>query len=218
MGSTRSTGKRWQARCAAAGAAALLLAGCGGADADAKATALDKAQVASVLPDTAALPGWNRTEDPSTAPMDKTARSALCATSGNKGCEESVFMGSVSFLRKDKNASARFWMVAYKNEKAARNAYDVLWKTTARTAGRSKADLGQVGARRDALSGTQSYDGSYSLTGQIRVGTTLLWVASDARNEDAFDKNLVKDLAALFSDRAQQAQNGTEPTAALSGR
>ncbi|MFD9499551.1 hypothetical protein [Streptomyces sp. NPDC060035] len=217
MGSIRANGKRWQARCAAAGAAALLLVGCGG-DADAKATPLDEAQVASVLPDPAALPGWDRTEDPSTAPMNKTARRSFCTTAGNKGCEQSLFMGSVSFVREDENARARFWMVAYKNEKAARNAYDVLWKNTARTAGRGKADLGPVGARRNAVSGAQGYGGSYALTGQIRVGTALLWVASDARTKDMFDKDLTKDLAALFSDRAQQAQDGTKPTAALSGR
>lgn len=216
MGSTRVTGKRWRARCAAAGAAALLLVGCGG-DADARATALDEAQVASVLPDTAALPGWDRTQDPSTAPMDKLARRNFCATAGNKGCEESLFMGSVSFLREDEKTGARFWMVAYKDEKAAQDAYDVLWKNTARTAGRGKAGLGPVGARRNAVSGPLGYDGSHAVTGQIQVGTTLLWIGSDARTEDTLDKNLAKDLAALFSDRAQQAQDGTKPRAALSG-
>ncbi|MEV0021879.1 hypothetical protein AB0H45_06565 [Streptomyces atroolivaceus] len=198
----------------AAGAAALLLSGCGG-DAEAEATALDKAQVASVLPDKDALPDWDFTEDPSVAPMNEVARRNFCASAGNKGCEDSLFVGSSSFVREDEQARARFWMVAYEDEKAAEAAYDVLWKNTARTAGRDEAGLGPVGARRDAVGGPVGHDGAYAITGQIRVGTALLWVSSDARSEEKIDKDLAKDLAALFSDRAQQAQNGGEPSAGL---
>ncbi|MGW4234406.1 hypothetical protein ACWEF9_34925 [Streptomyces sp. NPDC004980] len=213
--STGTAGTRRAVRWAvAAGAAALLLAGCGG-DAEGKATALDKAQVTSVLPDKDALAGWDLMEDSSVAPMNDLARRNFCASAGNKGCEDSLFMGSASFIREDEQSRARFWMVAYEDEKAAEAAYDVLWKNTARTAGRDEADLGPVGARRDAVGGPVGYDGSYGITGQIRVGTALLWVASDARSEKKLDKDRAKDLAALFSDRAQQAQNGDEPSAKL---
>ncbi|MFE5238864.1 MULTISPECIES: hypothetical protein [unclassified Streptomyces] len=213
MGTTsvKAAGIRW----AAAGAAVLLLTGCGGGGGDDKATALDKAQVTSVLPDEGALPDWKFSEDPSAAPMSEAARKNFCPSTEGEGCEDSSFFGSVSFQRDDENARARFWMVAYKDEKAAEAAYDVLWKNTARTAGRDEADLGSVGARSDAVAGPVGYDGAYGVTGQIRVGTALLWVASDARSEKALDKDLVKDLAALFSDRAQQAQNGDDPSAKL---
>jgi len=209
--SARTAGTRWAA---AAGAAALLLTGCGGGAED-EATALDRAQVTSVLPDEDGLAGWDSAEDSSVAPMDDVARRNFCASAGNKGCERSLFLGSASFVREDEQSRARFWMVAYEDEKAAEAAYDVLWKNTARTAGRDDADLGPVGARRDAVGGPIGYDGAYGVTGQIRVGAALLWVSSDARSEKKLDKTLVKDLAALFSDRAQQAQNGEEPSAAL---
>ncbi|WP_327116946.1 hypothetical protein OG206_17155 [Streptomyces sp. NBC_01341] len=205
----RTAGIRW----AAAGAAALLLAGCGGTEDE--ATALDKAQVASVLPDESALPGWNVSEKPSAAAMGEAGRRAICLSAEGEGCEDSAFLGSVSLLRDDESASTRFWLVAYKDEKAAEAAYDVLWTQTSRNAGRDEADLGAVGAERDAVAGPSGYDGAYAVTGQIRVGTALLWVSSDARSEKALDEDLVKDLAALFSDRAQQAQNGEEPSARL---
>ncbi|MGW8889834.1 hypothetical protein [Streptomyces sp. NPDC055749] len=214
MSSTQAIGVHRTARgIAAAVAAGLLLAGCGG-DTDDRATALDEAQVASVLPDEGSMPGWKHTEKAATSPMNDLMRSNLCANKGNKGCEESLFMGTVSFRNEKEKAGARFWMIAYKDEKAAEAAYDTLWKHTARTTGPKKADLGQPGAQRDARLGTQ-YGGALSVTGQIRVGTAVLWMGSDALSEEAPDKELTKDLAALFSERAQRAQNGDEPSAKL---
>lgn len=213
MGSATRT---WSVRCAAAAAAAALLVGCGGSgDSDREATALDKAQVAALLPDTAAMPGWKRRENASTSPMNDLAKRTLCPVKGNAGCENSSYMGSVSFERENRDAAVRFWLVAYKDEKAADAAYEVLWKQTARTNGREKADLGPLGDERDARSGPQGYGGAYSLTGQLRVGTTVLWAATDAPSEDTFDKDLSKDLAALFAERSQQAQNGEKPSAKL---
>ncbi|WP_328911166.1 hypothetical protein OG230_17505 [Streptomyces sp. NBC_00234] len=212
MSSARTTALHRTARGVAAGAALLLLAGCGGSDD--KAAALDEAQVASVLPDQDAMPGWKRSEKAATSPMNDLMRSNLCANKGNKGCEESLFMGTVSFRNEKEKAGARFWMIAYKDEKAAEAAYDTLWKNTSRTTGPKKADLGQVGAERDARLGTQ-YGAGLSVTGQIRVGTAVLWLGSDALSEEAPDQELTEDLAALFSERAQQAQNGDKPSATL---
>ncbi|OKI32887.1 hypothetical protein A6A29_20790 [Streptomyces sp. TSRI0281] len=217
MGSATRT---WSVRCAAAAAAALLV-GCGssggggGSGSDGEATALDKAQVAALLPDKAAMPGWKRRENASTSPMNALAKRTLCPVKGNAGCENSSYMGSVSFEREDRDAAVRFWLVAYKDEKAADAAYEVLWKHTARTNGREKADLGTLGDERDARSGPEGYGGAHSLTGQLRVGTTVLWAATDAPSEDTFDKDLAKDLAALFAERSQQAQNGEKPSAKL---
>lgn len=199
----------------AAATAALLLAACGGdGDTEDKATVLDEAQVASVLPDGDALPGWKRSEKASTSPMNDLMRSTLCANKGNKGCEESEFMGTVAFKNEKEKAGAYFWMIAYKDEKAAEAAYGTLWKSTARTAGPKKADIGQVGTRRDARLGAL-YGDALRVTGQIRVGTAVLWMNSDALRKGEPDKDLTKDLAALFAERAQQAQNGDEPSAKL---
>ncbi|MCX4675904.1 hypothetical protein OG413_11405 [Streptomyces sp. NBC_01433] len=218
MSSMGSATRTWSVRCAAAGVAAVLLVGCGsggGGDSDGKATALDKAQVAAMLPDKAAMPGWKRGENASASPMNDLAKSAICPVKGRAGCENSSYMGSVSFEREDRDASVRFWLVAYKDEKAADAAYEVLWKHTARTNGRDKADLGTLGDERDARSGPQGYGGAYGLTGQLRVGTTVLWAATDAPSKATFDKDLAKDLAALFAKRSQQAQDGEKPSAGL---
>ncbi|MEE1739911.1 hypothetical protein [Streptomyces sp. BE147] len=217
MSAKGSAPRRWSVRCAAAGAAALLLTGCGGGDkgSDGKATALDKSQVAALLPDQDAMPGWKRSGDSSTAPMNDLAKSNICPNKGHAGCEDSSYMGSVSFEREDREAAVRFWLVAFEDEKAADAAYDVLWKATARTNGGEKADLGTVGDERDARTGPQGYSGAHSVTGQIRVGTTVLWAATDAPSEAKLDKGLAKDLAALFAQRSQQAQDGDEPSAGL---
>lgn len=214
MSSKRVTAVHRTARgVSAAAAGLLLLAGCGGGTGD-EAAALDEAQVASVLPDEDAMPGWERSEKASTSPMNDLARGSLCPSRGHEGCEKSLFMGSVSFVNENEKAGARFWMIAYEDEEAAEAAYDVLWKRTARTTGTDEADLGQVGEQRDARLGAQ-YGQGLSVTGQIRVGTAVLWMGSDARSEEKPDQELTEGLAALFSERARQAQNGDEPTAGL---
>ncbi|MFE1960559.1 hypothetical protein [Streptomyces sp. NPDC059479] len=206
---------QWYVRAAGTGLGAVLLAGCGGEQAD-TAAPLDQAQVRSVLPDAKAMPGWKTAEKPSAGALDtEFKKSSVCPNEGNKGCEGSRFLGSVTFERADSDALAGLWMVAYEDEQAAEAAYDVLWKDTAQKAGKEKADLGSAGEERDALRGAVGPQGTQGITGQIRVGTTILRLDASARDEDQLDKGFVKDIAALFAHRAQQAQNGETPSATL---
>ncbi|MEU3183943.1 hypothetical protein ABZ707_06990 [Streptomyces sp. NPDC006923] len=207
--------KQWYVRAVGTGLGAALLAGCGGEPAG-TAAPLDQAQVRSVLPDAQAMPGWKTAEKVSSGALDTTfKRSGICPNEGNKGCEGARFTGAVTFERADSDALAGLWMVAYEDEPAAEAAYDVLWKDTERKAGQEKADLGAAGEERDALRGTVDSQGTQGITGQIRVGTTILRLDTSARHEDQLDQGFVKDIAALFARRAQQAQSGDRPSAAL---
>ncbi|MFE4828920.1 hypothetical protein [Streptomyces sp. NPDC056672] len=194
-----------------------VLAACGGAEREDTASALDEAQVRSVLPDAPSMPGWKTAKKASTGALDSTfTRSTICPNKGNKGCEASLFLGSASYESDAGDAHASLWMVAYEDEKAAEAGYDVLWKDTARKTGREKADLGPVGEERNARRGPLGYsDDAEAITGQIRVGTAILWLSADARDNDGLDSGFVQDIAALFAERARQAQNGQDPSAGL---
>ncbi|MFJ2090618.1 hypothetical protein ACIOEW_15330 [Streptomyces sp. NPDC087901] len=218
--------KRWYVRGAAAGAAALLLAGCGASDTgsgsgsgtgtgeDAKAAWIDQSSMRTVLPDVRAMPGWKTTEAPSTAPLtERLRKSLICPNKSNTGCERARFLGSVSFRRDDDRAETRFWMVTYQDERDADLAYDILWKDTWGKNGTENVDIGTVGAERGATGGTAGRNAD-GFTAQIRVGTVILWVGSSAATGSA-DKDFAKDVTAMFAERAQQAQNGEEPSSAL---
>lgn len=55
---------------------------------------------------------------------------------------------------------------------------------------------------------------------QIRVGTTVLGVSTGTGTQgtSALSDDRVKALAAMFAERARQAQHGDWPSAALPGR
>ncbi|MFD4941550.1 hypothetical protein ACFVYE_12530 [Streptomyces sp. NPDC058239] len=209
-------------RAAAAACATLLLAACGGgADAgsggDAKAAWLAEDQVKAVLPDQAAMPGWQVTERPASGSMDtKLMVSQFCPGAGTQGCERSRFFGSAAFRRDDDKAEARFWLLTYQDELDAKAAYEVLWRDAWRKSGTENVDLGTVGRQRAASAGPAGRHGE-AVTGQIRVGTAILWIGASGSTvaPDRLDKDFPKRIAALFAERAQQAQNGDKPSAAL---
>ncbi|WP_406452092.1 hypothetical protein OG782_17775 [Streptomyces sp. NBC_00876] len=218
--------KRWYVRGAAAGAAALLLAGCGAADSgagageDAKAAWIDQSRMRTVLPDAQAMPGWTTTGAASTTPMtDRMTKNLICPNKSKTGCERARFLGSVTFRRDDDKAEARFWVVTYQEEQDADFAYDSLWKDTWSKNGTRNVDIGTVGAERGATGGTAGRHAE-GFTAQVRVGTVILWVGGSAATDakgvaDPADKDFAKDATAMFAERAQQAQNGEEPSAAL---
>ncbi|MEU1469490.1 hypothetical protein ABZ434_14850 [Streptomyces sp. NPDC005761] len=220
-------GRRWHIRGAAA-AAALLLAGCGGSDdsgssagtADAKAAWIDQTTMRTVLPDARAMPGWKAAAEISTTPMaDRRTKSLICPGRNKTGCERARFLGSVTFRRADDKAEARFWVVTYQEERDADLAYDTLWKDTWGKTGTHSVDIGTVGAERGATGGTAGRHAE-GFTAQIRVGTVILWVGSTAATDaegvpDPAAKDFAEDVTAMFAERAQQAQNGEEPSSAL---
>ncbi|TXS37060.1 hypothetical protein EAO72_27235 [Streptomyces sp. or43] len=52
---------------------------------------------------------------------------------------------------------------------------------------------------------------------QLRVGTTVLGISTGNRGKEAVSDQEVKEFAAVFAERAQQAQNGEKPSAAVAG-
>lgn len=210
-------------RATAAACATLLLAACGGADAgsggDTKAAWLAEDQVKAVLPDQAAMPGWQVTERPTSGSMDtKMMESQFCPGAGTQGCERSRFFGSTAFRRDDGKAEARFWLLTYQDELDAKAAYEVLWRDAWHKSGTENVDLGTVGKQRAASAGPAGRHGE-AVTGQIRVGTAILWIGASGSTvaADRLDKDFPKHIAALFAKRVQQAQNGEKPSAAIPG-
>ncbi|MGW3658414.1 hypothetical protein ACWD6R_23195 [Streptomyces sp. NPDC005151] len=204
-----------------AGVTLLLLTGCGGergsGSADNKAAALSAKQVESALPGGVAMPGWTVAEEPEAIPMNSMYKQRVCPNEGNKGCEDARFYGLSTFYRDDKNANAYFQMAAYKDEQKAETAYDALWKINSRGPGpkAEDLDLGGLGQESNARVGTVGFKGEPGAVAQVRVGTTLLWVQVTGAHKGDIEDALVKDMASLFSERAEQVQNGDTPSAAL---
>ncbi|GGV80679.1 hypothetical protein GCM10015535_19200 [Streptomyces gelaticus] len=53
---------------------------------------------------------------------------------------------------------------------------------------------------------------------QIRVGTTVLGISTGTQGKSAVPDKEVEAFAAMFAERAQRAQNGEKPSAALPGQ
>lgn len=213
---------RWYA----ATAAALLLTGCGGvAESDSgtgQAVALTKEQVRETLPDGEAMTGWKESARPTAVEMDELYRSQACPIKGNAGCENSRFHGASTFRHDDNAATVTFLIIAYDSERAAREAYDVLWDGYygKRVGQRAKPfGLGPIGEQRDARFGSSGFHGEPGAVTQTRVGTTLLWTLADStdKDKDVIDEDSVRDLATVLAERARQAQNGDAPSATLGG-
>ncbi len=210
-------------RWCAATAAALLLTACGGAEHDGgkgRPAVLTKEQVRQTLPDGEAMTGWRESARPTAVAMDKLYRQQACPIKDNAGCEGSRFYGVSTFQHDDSAANVSFLIVAYDSEQAAVEAYEVLWDGyySKRVGQESKPfTLGPIGDERDALLGTAGFHGEPGTVTQTRVGTTLLWTEAASAGKGGVDEDGTRDLAAVFAERAQQAQNGDAPSAALSG-
>ncbi|MGW2083956.1 hypothetical protein [Streptomyces sp. NPDC001880] len=208
----------------AAGAAVLLLAGCGGGGEDARAAALDNGQVASVLPDAKAVPGWRNYMKPEAQkPVPEYPPSVCVARTKEqreKACDPITSWGTSAFVRKADMTTLNFWTLAYKDEKTADAAYDILaeWYGGDRVGrGAEQVDLGGAGAEREAHRAAVGTMGGPATIAQIRVGTTVLGISTGTQGKSAVPDKEVKAFAAMFAERAQQAQNGEKPSAALPG-
>ncbi|MEL5956127.1 hypothetical protein AADR41_15380 [Streptomyces sp. CLV115] len=206
----------------AAGAAAVLLGGCGGGDAT--AAALDKGQVASVLPDAKAVPGWRNYVKPDAQKPVPGYPPSVCVArtkaQRKTACDPVTSWGASAFVRKADATTLNFWTLAYEDEKTAEAAYDVLaeWYGGDRVGvGAEQVDLGGTGAEREANRAAVGTMGGPATIAQIRVGTTVLGVSTGTQSRSAVADKEVKAFAAMFAERAQQAQNGEKPSATVPG-
>jgi hypothetical protein len=210
-------------RWCAATAAALLLTACGGAEDDGgkgQSAVLTKAQVRQTLPDGEAMTGWQESARPTAVAMNELYRQQACPIKNNAGCEGSRFYGVSTFQHDDNAAHISFLIIAYDSEQAAREAYNVLWDGyySKRVGQKAKTfTLGPVGDERDALLGSAGFHGEPGTITQTRVGTTLLWTEAASAGKGGVDEDGARDLAEVFAERARQAQNGEDPSAALVG-
>ncbi|MFJ8391342.1 hypothetical protein [Streptomyces sp. NPDC094144] len=224
-------GKRWYVRGAAVGAVALLLAGCGGGDdggggdGGGASKALGKAELLSVLPDAKALPGWRTVAEPDAQKPVAEYPPPVCQVPDKKKrqatCGEITFWGVSSFVRKPDVTSLNFWTLGYKDEKTADAAYDALnayYGGDRVGVGAKPVEIGEPGAEREAnRAGTGTMGGPATIT-QLRVGTLVLGISTGTQGKSAVPDAEVKALAAMVADRAQQAQDGEKPSAAVTGR
>ncbi|WP_406452094.1 hypothetical protein OG782_17780 [Streptomyces sp. NBC_00876] len=221
------TQRQWYIRGAVAGAAALLLAGCGGGDGDGAAAskALGKTELASVLPDAKAMPGWRTQLKPDAQEPVPDYPPTVCLAVDRKkratACGGITYWGVSAYVRKPDATSLNFWTLAYKDEKTADAAYDALAEYYGGDrvgVGAVPVEIGEPGAERVSnRAGTGTMGGPATIT-QIRVGTTVLGVSTGNQGRKTVSDQEVKDLAAMFAERAQQAQNGDKPSAAVSGQ
>ncbi|MEU2129117.1 hypothetical protein [Streptomyces sp. NPDC018352] len=224
MGGKGFVGTRRGRGLLAVGAAALLLAGCGGGGGDAGAAAVGKKQAASVLPDAKAVPGWRMYMEPDAQePVPGYPPSTCVARTKEQrktACDPVTFWGASAFSRKSDATTLNFWVLAYKDEKTADAAYDVLaqWYGGDRVGQNAeKVEIGDPGAEHvanRAAVGTMA--GPATIT-QIRVGTTVLGISTGTTGKAAVPDKEIEAFAAMFSQRAQQAQNGEKPSAAVPG-
>ncbi|MEV0581170.1 hypothetical protein [Streptomyces sp. NPDC050392] len=220
----RRASERWYVRGVAAGAAALVLAGCGGGGEEAAAKALGKAEVVSILPDAKAMPGWRTQLEPDAQEPVPEYPPAFCLTKDKKkratACGEITFYGVAAYVRKPDVTSLNYWVLAYKDEKTADAAYDAIAEYYGGDrvgVGAVPVKIGEPGAEREANRAATGTMGGPATITQLRVGTTVLGISTGTQGEKAVSDQEVKDLAAMFAERAQQAQDGDKPSAGVTG-
>ncbi|MFF3323386.1 hypothetical protein [Streptomyces sp. NPDC002889] len=247
MAQRTCTRQRPAAAATAALAAAALLTGCVGSDGGGgeksagsieeavagSARPLTEQQARSVLPDAAAMPGRRARVRPVVERMDGESGKSICPETHRKGCDGGRFHGVATFVEPSTNTQLDFWLIAYRDERSAENAYDTLWDWFGRGVGiqPERVSIGAVGQERTARRGVPGTEGSPTAVAQIRVGATVLWLSTAnsgpsgtgtaggraAKSTTAAADERLKALAGLFAGRAQQAERGETPSARLGG-
>lgn len=199
---------------AALTAAAVLLVGCGSEESGSAGPT--RSQVQAVVPDAEAMPGWETSSKPQARRLEGTREGALCEMAD--ACDGARVQASSHYALEEKALLSTFQVVAYEDETSAKAAYPLLWERHRRMGDPRELELGDIGAKSDGRVGKSGNAGEVAAIYQVRAGTLILvgTVVSHGR-EEPLDKTTVRQLAAMFTERAQQSQDGERPSAALQG-
>ncbi|WP_199552586.1 hypothetical protein [Streptomyces sp. N35] len=211
-------GKRY-GRIAVLGAAAVLLAGCGGGGGDEPADKpLGKKQLDAVLPDAKAMSGWKVAARLPAEPLPEVSRTTLCG--GHKSaCDGLRSFAQSTYTDPGKEFSVLVSVFAAEDAAGAEPAYDRLWERVEESVGQSKGlEAGTLGDEHYALQTEYGRTGGPAAQIQVRVGATVLQITGEAlRPGNALDLDAVVDVATVVTERAEQAGRGEAPSAVLGG-
>ncbi|MFF5370648.1 hypothetical protein [Streptomyces sp. NPDC013187] len=206
-------------------AALALLVGCGSVDGSGSGTGtagesgpLSAEQVAAALPDAKAAPGWEVTSEPVAYPQKKARelRVARCYE-GPDECSKPQVTGVSALAGGRGKPRLDFVLIAYEDAESARASYEPVWKAwRGRSVKPRELDLGKIGDENDAVSGVHPslQDGAGAATAQVRVGSVIMVTVGEAGPGIELPGTLEK-FTAVFAERAEQAQDGKTPSAAL---
>ncbi|MFD8084701.1 hypothetical protein ACFV4F_23730 [Kitasatospora sp. NPDC059722] len=176
---------------------------------DHAATALrDPARAQGVLPDPAAMPGGWRIE---TAPQSGTSAGDGVPCFVQDACDQQLAYATVTF-RAGPRHSAKFIVVTFATAATAGRAFGTMLERVGGTGAAAAVPLPSIGDQSAARS--HGADGMEAL---VRVGTTLLYVGDSGADATAADAPALTVFARLLAARAQQAQDGRTPDAAVPG-
>lgn len=208
-------GKLWRSAAALA-AASLLLVGCGSQKSGGEAPT--RAQVKAVLPDGEAMAGWEPSSERSTTSSRDAYASKVCPGEVAEACEGVRSYGTAQYSLEEKDLLSTFQVIAYENDGSAQAAYDMLWERHRTLADARALDLGDMGEESDARLGKGGYAGEDAAVYQVRVGPLVLFGTAQSRSPGAqLGEATVKELATMFTARAEQADSGEDPSAGLTG-
>ncbi|MEU1494833.1 hypothetical protein ACFYPA_36870 [Streptomyces sp. NPDC005775] len=165
-------------------------------------TQLSDAVAYQVLPDLASLPeGWTQPE---------------AADVGGSHLPESAglsYLGTADFLMGDSEADLHISVAAFTTAEKAHALYLKTEEDNSEDGSGLSVSLPRVGDESSAESHPSGNGEESGSSVSLRVGTVLMFITGDDIDGRPFNGTWLKDLGKMMAERAQQAQNGQEPTA-----
>ncbi|MFG2605091.1 hypothetical protein ACGFT2_16330 [Streptomyces sp. NPDC048514] len=198
-----------------------LLAGCGGGGSG-ETRSLDARQAEAVLPDSAAMPGWETVVKPVAYPLRKSQQfgfSRCFPVGARSSCTGARFLGFSSFQGR-KGPDMTFQIQTYSDDSAARSAYGVVWKAWKQRVPEARNhSIENLGDECNAVlglsgAGVQGTEGSVIV---VREGSVLMMSMAESGTQFDMADSFLTRFAGAFAKRAEEAQAGRTPTAGVRG-
>ncbi|AYN37795.1 hypothetical protein D9753_01095 [Streptomyces dangxiongensis] len=165
-------------------------------------TPLSDAAASQVLPDLASLPaGWTQPEAPDIGGAHVPKSAGL------------TYFASVGFLMGDPDADLHVRVATFASAEKAHAFHLQTEDSYTKEVGRSPVSLPRVGDENYITSYPAGNGEGSGSTLSLRVGTVLMLVSGEDVEGRPFNGTWLKILGRMMAERAQQAQNGQEPTA-----